>query len=88
LTAIEEVFSSKGRVRILRILAKMGELNISEIVRRTELNHLSAERHLTFLKDAGLIVEKRYGRIRIFELNGKDERLKAIMDLFRSWENF
>ena len=31
--ALEDVFSSKGRVRILKLLAELGELNVSAISR-------------------------------------------------------
>jgi DNA-binding transcriptional ArsR family regulator len=64
----EEIMSSKGRVRVLQVLAESGELNISEVGRRTGLNYNSVERHLMKLKNFGLIKEKRYGKIRIFEI--------------------
>ncbi|MFW6109223.1 MAG: ArsR/SmtB family transcription factor [archaeon] len=63
----EEIFGSKGRIRVLEVLNKSGELNISEVSRRTGLNYTSVERHLTKLEDMGLLKEKRYGKIRIFE---------------------
>lgn len=63
----EEILGSKGRIRVLELLNKTGELNISEVSRRTGLNYTSVERHLTKLEDMGLLKEKRYGRIRIFE---------------------
>ncbi len=63
----EEILGSKGRIRVLELLNKTGELNISEVSRRTGLNYTSVERHLTKLEDMGLLKEKRYGKIRIFE---------------------
>jgi len=63
----EEILGSKGRIRVLEVLNKSGELNISEVSRRTGLNYTSVERHLTKLEDMGLLREKRYGKIRIFE---------------------
>ena len=63
----EEILGSKGRVRVLEVLTESGELNISEISRRTGLNYTSVERHLTKLEKLGLLKEKRYGKIRIFE---------------------
>lgn len=64
---VEELFGSRGRIRVLRILAESGELNISEVTRRTGMNYTSVERHLVKLKGMGLLREKRYGKIRIFE---------------------
>jgi DNA-binding transcriptional ArsR family regulator len=64
----EQILGSRGRIRVLQVLSESGELNISEVSRRTGLNYTSVERHLTSLQEIGLIKEKRYGKIRIFEL--------------------
>ncbi len=64
----EEILGSKGRIRVLEVLTESGELNISEVSRRTGLNYTSVERHLMKLKGLGLLKEKRYGKIRIFEV--------------------
>ena len=64
----EQILGSRGRIRVLQVLSESGELNISEVSRRTGLNYTSVERHLTSLREIGLIKEKRYGKIRIFEL--------------------
>ena len=64
---VEELLGSRGRIRVLRVLAESGELNISEVGRRTGMNYTSVERHLNRLREMGLLREKRYGKIRIFE---------------------
>lgn len=61
------MLGSRGRIRVLRVLSESGELNISEVSRRTGLNYTSVERHLVKLRELGLLEEKRYGKIRIFE---------------------
>lgn len=63
----EELLGSRGRIRTLQVLAESGELNISEVSRRTGLNYTSVERHLAKLAKMGLVKEKRYGKIRIFQ---------------------
>ena len=63
----EELLGSRGRIRVLKVLAESGELNISEVGRRTGMNYTSVERHLDRLREMGLLREKRYGKIRIFE---------------------
>jgi DNA-binding transcriptional ArsR family regulator len=64
---VEELLGSKGRIRVLQVLSKSREMNISEVSRRTGLNYTSVERHLMKLKELGFVREKRYGKIRIFE---------------------
>lgn len=83
---IEDIFSSKGRVRILRILVEIEELNISEIARRAGLNYATTNQHLQALENAGLVRHKRFGRIRIFRFNEEDSRAKLIKKLIENWE--
>jgi DNA-binding transcriptional ArsR family regulator len=63
----ENILGSKGRLRILEALSQFGELSMSKIIRSTGLNYTNTELHLRRLKNMGLINEKRYGRIRMFE---------------------
>ena len=83
---IEDVFSSKGRVRILRILAEIEELNISEIARRAGLNYTTTNQHLQALENARLVRHKRFGRIRIFRFNEEDSRAILIKKLIENWK--
>ena len=84
--AIEEVFSSKGRVKILRILADIGELNISEIARRAGLNYTTTNQHLFVLENHGLVRHKKFGRIRIFRFDEENPRARMIKKLVEFWE--
>ncbi len=72
---IENLFESKARIRILNILVKEKELNISSIINKTRLNHTNILKHLNFLKTRDLIQENKFGRIRIFGY--KNERIKT-----------
>ena len=83
---IEDVFASRGRGRILRILAEIGELNISALARRAGLNYSTAREHLRVLEEAGLVRHKSFGRIRIFRFNDEDARARMIRRLVELWE--
>jgi DNA-binding transcriptional ArsR family regulator len=84
--AIEEVFSSKGRVRILKILAEIGELNISEIARRAGLNYTTTNQHLQVLENHKLVRHKTFGRIRIFRFEQQNPRARMIKEFMEFWE--
>ena len=84
---IEDVLSSKGRVKILKVLVAAGELNITEITRRAGLNYAAANRHLLVLRDMELVEEKTFGKIRIFSFKFEDPRAKAIRDLINAWNS-
>ena len=84
--AIEDVFQSKGRAVILKILAAVGELNISEIARRARVNHKSTRDHLSCLTKADLLQEKIFGRIRIYRYRTENIRARTLKNLFDLWE--
>jgi DNA-binding transcriptional ArsR family regulator len=82
---IEEILSSKGRIRIIRMLLKNDELNVSMIARLTRLNHNSVVRHLDLLKRAGLVHEKDFGRIRIYSIRNETLIVKAMKSFISLW---
>ena len=84
--SVETVFSSKGRVKILKILVDIGELNISEIARRARLNYTTTNQHLQVLESSGIVRHKNFGRIRIFRFNEENSRAKRIKDLMNEWD--
>ena len=83
---VEDVFSSRGRVRILRLLSEIEELNISEIARRAGLNYTTTNEHLRILEEASIVRHKSFGRIRIYRFNDQDLKARAIKDLMELWE--
>ncbi|MFW9830182.1 MAG: winged helix-turn-helix domain-containing protein [Candidatus Thorarchaeota archaeon] len=84
--SVELLFSSRGRIKIIRLLAECGELNISEIARRTQLNHSTTRRHLQFLERAKLVQEKTFGRIRIYRYKIENLRALALRRFIELWE--
>ncbi len=84
---LEEVLSSKGRIKILKVLALEGELNITAITRKTELNHSAVISHLKFLVKAGLVEEKTFGRVRIYRFKIEDKRARKFLELVKAFED-
>lgn len=84
---IEELFSSRGRVRILKELAISSELLISELCRRVNLNHSSTKSHLKVLVASGLVEEKKHGRIKLYRYRIEDIRARSIRNLFNLWDS-
>ncbi len=82
---IEEILSSRGRIKILKVLSQAIELNISEICRRVGLNHTSTKLHLQILIQSGLIEEKVFGRIKIYRYRIEDIRARALKNLLDLW---
>jgi CRISPR locus-related DNA-binding protein len=83
---VEDVFSSRLRMKILKVLMQLGELNVSEIARRLKVNYNAINRHLKVLEDEGLIQHKVFGRIRLYRLNEQSPKTKAVQNLIETWE--
>ncbi|HLE75541.1 MAG TPA: winged helix-turn-helix domain-containing protein [Candidatus Bathyarchaeia archaeon] len=83
---IEEVFSSKPRMKILKLIARLGALNISDIARRINLNYTTTNQHLKLLEAEGILQQKVYGRIRMYKFNESSPKAKAVQNLIETWE--
>jgi len=82
----EEVFSSKPRMKILKILDKLGQLNVSDIARRININYAVTDGHLRLLESEGVLKQYLYGRMRLYSFNEASEKAKAVQTLIHVWE--
>jgi len=83
---LEEVFSSKSRVKILKIIYTLGSLNVSDIARRLKMNYASTAEHLRILETEGILLVHTYGRVRMYRFNEGSPRAKAVATLIEVWE--
>lgn len=83
---LEEVFSSKPRMKILKLIARLGELNVSDVARRIGVNFTTTSRHLRLLEEEGILTQRTYGRIRMYRFNQSSVKAKAVQDLIEVWE--
>ncbi|MEM3566543.1 MAG: winged helix-turn-helix domain-containing protein [Candidatus Bathyarchaeia archaeon] len=83
---IEDVLGNRLRIKILKILNLMGELNVSEVARRIGANYKTTMEHLKILEDEGILRHKRFGRIRLYRFDTNSAKARAIQSLIESWE--
>ena len=83
---IEDVFSSRVRMKILKALAQVGELNVSQIARRLGINYETSIKHLEILEAEGIVQHKKFGRIRLYRLDEQSPKVKAIQALLDVWK--
>lgn len=83
---IEEVFSSKSRMKILKLINQLGQLNVSDVARRLNLNFSSTSEHLKVLESEGILQERTYGRVRMYRFNEGSAKAKAVQNLIDAWE--
>ncbi len=82
---IEEIFSSKPRMKILKLLACLGALNVSDIAKRVSLNYSATNKHLKILEAEDIVVQRIYGRIRMYKFNDASAKGKAVRYLIEAW---
>ena len=63
-----KAFGDPTRLRILHILAS-GELTVNEIVNKVGLTQPTISRHLSILREAGAVTDRREGQKVVYSLN-------------------
>ncbi len=81
------MFSSKPRMKILKLVSQLGELNVSDIARRIGVNFTTTNGHLRLLEGEGILQQRTYGRIRMYRFNQASPKAKAIQELIDAWES-
>jgi DNA-binding transcriptional ArsR family regulator len=83
---LEEVLSSKPRLKILKIIDKLGSLNVSDIARQINANFTATSAHLKLLESEGILQAHVYGRVRMYRFKEGSSKAKAVQNLIETWE--
>jgi DNA-binding transcriptional ArsR family regulator len=83
---LEEVFSSKPRVKILKLIYTLGSLNVSDVARRLKMNYTSTSDHLKILQQEEILHVHTYGRVKMYRFNDGSAKAKAVTCLIEAWE--
>ncbi len=84
---LEDIFSSRGRVKVLKEILRKGEVNLTQLIQLTGLNYRSVIRHLNFLSMAGLIEEVRVGRTRIYRPRWVNPKVRLLEEIINEFNN-
>ncbi len=84
---LEDLLGSRARVKILKIIANEGEINVSALIRKAKVNHKNAQKHLKYLKEVKLVEQKNFGRIKIFRFKKENVKAKSFKCFLAIWEN-
>jgi predicted transcriptional regulator len=83
---LEEVLSSKSRLKILKIVNTLGSLNVSDIARQINANFTATAKHLKVLETEGILQAHVYGRVRMYRFKEGSTKAKAVQNLIETWE--
>lgn len=81
-----DILTSSGRIRILTLLSKVGELHLTEIAKRTGQSYSSTERHLEDLARASVVEEHDYARVRMFKLKVDIPKVRMLKEVILAWD--
>lgn len=85
---LDDVFRALAdptRRRVLDLLRR-GTRSVTELQADFKISQPALSRHLKVLRDAGLVVFERAGRLNVYALNA--EPLEAVSDWTRHYEDF
>jgi predicted transcriptional regulator len=82
---LEDVFCSKTRMKILKLLFQLGQLNTSDLSHRLRTNYKTTIHHLALLEKEALVIQRLSGKTRFFRLSNT-LKARAVMKLFEEWE--
>jgi DNA-binding transcriptional ArsR family regulator len=82
---LEDVFCSKTRMKLLKILFDLRQLNTSDLARKLGTNYDTTRRHLALLEEEGLIQQRLSGKTRFFRYTNT-VKANAVMRLLDEWD--
>ncbi|MEU8203852.1 metalloregulator ArsR/SmtB family transcription factor [Streptosporangium sp. NPDC049046] len=85
-TDVFAAVANPTRRRLLGLLLDGGPQPVQELASHFDMRRPSLSEHLKVLKDAGLVVERRAGRQRLYSLNS--EPLREMSEWLTPYERF
>ena len=82
---IEEILNSKLRLRILKVLCRENEINITALTRKVNSSHVQTMYHVDFLEKVGFVEVKRYSRLKIVRLKVDNPLVKKLCDILNKY---
>lgn len=84
--AVMKAVSDPTRVRILKIL-ESGEICVCQIIAVIQLSQPTISNHLSLLKSAGLITDRKDKKWVFYSLDGQDGYAGSVLRNLRGWLN-
>jgi DNA-binding transcriptional ArsR family regulator len=81
---LEDVFCSKLRMKILKLLYKLRQLKTVDFQKRLGASYTITMQHLTLLEKEGVITQRLSGRIRFFRF-ANTLKARAVQRLLEEW---
>jgi DNA-binding transcriptional ArsR family regulator len=77
---LEDVFCSKLRMKILKLLFRLRQLKTADFQKRLGASYATTMQHLTVLEKEGVVTQRLSGRIRFFRF-ANTQKAQAVQKL-------
>ena len=86
LAAVSRALGDETRLRILSVLVERGETCVCELMEMLATTQSNVSFHLTVLKTAGLIADRKIGKWMFYSINLKalEQHLKSLRTMFNN----
>jgi len=81
-----DAIADPTRRRLIQLLAESDEIPLHELTVQFQMGRTAVSKHLTILKEAGLVIDRKVGRETRFRLNAAP--LKEIQDWVAFYSKF
>ena len=81
---LEDVFCSKLRMKILKLLYKLRQMKTLDFQKRLGASYTITMQHLTLLEKEGVVTQRLSGRIRFFRF-ANTLKAQAVQKLLEEW---
>ena len=81
-----DAIADPTRRRLIRLLAEAKETPLHELTTQFQMGRTAVSKHLTILKEAGLVLDRKVGRETLFRLNAAP--LREIQDWVAFYSKF
>jgi DNA-binding transcriptional ArsR family regulator len=82
---LEDVFCSKLRMKILKLLFQLMQLKTADFQKKLEASYTITMQHLTVLEKDGVITQRLSGRTRFFRF-ANTLKAQAVQKLLEEWD--
>lgn len=81
-----DAIADPTRRRLIQLLAQTEELPLHELTAQFQMGRTAVSKHLTILKEAGLVLDRKVGRETLFRLNASP--LREVQDWVAFYSKF
>ena len=81
---LEDVFCSKLRMKILKLLYKLRQMKTADFQKRLGASYTITMQHLTVLEKEGVVTQRLSGRTRFFRF-ANTLKARAVQKLLEEW---